>query len=67
MNQGKPTLKWDLESGEGSIGNVEAFRRLDPLLRCDILTDWLHALNIEHEQASEEFTAYLRKIKAAAV
>ena len=64
MNKGKPTLKWDLENGEGSIGNIESFRQLDPLLRCDILTDWIYALNLEHEQASEDFMEYLRKIKA---
>ena len=66
MNKGKPTFKWDLECGEGSIGNIEAFRQLDPLLRCDILTDWIADLNIEQERASEDFMAYLAKIKAAA-
>lgn len=64
MNKGKPTLKWDLDNGEGSIGNIESFRQLDPLLRCDILTDWIYDLNKEHEQASEDFMEYLRKIKA---
>lgn len=67
MNQGKLTLKWDLDNGEGSVGNIEAFRQLDPLLRCDILTDWLHALNTEHVQACEDFMAYLKKIREAAV
>lgn len=67
MNKGKPTLKWDLDNGEGSIGNTESFRQLDPLLRCDILTDWIYELNKEHEQASEDFHAYLKKIQAAAL
>jgi hypothetical protein len=67
MNKGKPTFKWDLENGEGSIGNLDAFRQLDPLLRCDILTDWIYDLNKEHEQASQDFAAYLREIRAAAL
>lgn len=67
MNKGKPTFKWDLENGEGSIGNIDAFRQLDPLLRCDILTDWIYDLNKEHEQASRDFDAYLREIRAAAL
>lgn len=67
MNKGKPTLKWDLDNGEGSIGNTEAFRQLDPLLRCDILTDWIYELNKEHEQASEDFMEYLKKTRAASL
>jgi hypothetical protein len=66
MNKGKPTFKWDLENGEGSIGNIDAFRQLDPLLRCDILTDWIYELNKEHEQASQDLDAYLREIRAEA-
>ena len=54
MNKGKPTLKWDLDNGEGSIGNTESFRQLDPLLRCDILTDWIYELNKEYKLAQRE-------------
>jgi hypothetical protein len=66
MNKGKPTFKWDLENGEGSIGNIDAFRQLDPMLRCDILNDWIYDLNKEHEQASQDLDAYLREIRAEA-
>ena len=54
MNKGKPTLKWDLDNGEGSIGNTEFFRQLDPLLRCDILNDWIYELNKEYKLAQRE-------------
>ena len=63
MRQKKLTLKWDLFGGEGSIGNIESFRSLDPLLRCDVLSDWIHGLNEEHEQASKDFMDYLKKIQ----
>jgi hypothetical protein len=67
MNKGKPTFKWNLYNGEGSIGNIDAFRQLDPLLRCDILNDWIYDLNKEHEQASQELDAYFKEIRAAAL
>ena len=54
MSKGKPTFKWDLDNGEGSIGNLDAFRQLDPLLRCDILTDWIYELNKEYKLAQRE-------------
>lgn len=54
MNKGKPTLKWDLDNGEGSIGNTESFRQLDPLLRCDLLNDWIYELNKENKLANRE-------------
>lgn len=63
MRQTKLTLKWNLSEGEGSIGNIESFRSLDPLLRCDILSDWINGLNEEHEQASKDLMDYLKKIQ----
>ena len=69
MNAGKPTLKWDLYSGEGSVGNTEAFRQLDPLLRCDILGDWINGLQNEHEIAHKDLLDHwtMLREKASAV
>lgn len=55
MKAGKPTFKWRLDDGEGSIGNLEEFRKFDPLLRADLLKDWIGDLNVEYEKALEEF------------
>lgn len=55
MNYGKPTFKWDLDWGEGTIGNLEKFREADSLLRLDLLSDWIHALQEEYELAYFEF------------
>lgn len=69
MNAGKPTFKWDLYNGEGSIGNTESFRQLNPLLRCDILGDWISDLENEHDIAHKDLLdhwEWLRK-KASAL
>lgn len=66
MSYGKPTLKWDLESVEGSIGNLKKFRELDPLMRCDLLTDWIAALEEEQDFASKELLQRWMKLQNAA-
>jgi len=63
MNYGKPTLKWDFENGEGSIGNLDKFRELDSLMRLDLLSDWISELEQEHERASEDFINYLESLQ----
>lgn len=63
MNARKPTLKWDLDNGEGSIGNTESFRQLDPLLRCDLLTDWISDLHNEHELAHKDLLAHWEQLR----
>lgn len=66
MSNGKPTFRWDLDNGEGSIGNLEKFRQLDPLMRCDLLTDWIAALDEEHDFASKELMQHWMRIQNAA-
>ena len=63
MSKGKPTLKWDLDSGEGSIGNLESFRQeLNPVMRLDLLQDWIHDLQEEYnETIGIEFSEDPRK------
>jgi hypothetical protein len=49
--------------GEGSIGNLKNFRELDPLLRADLLQDWMHDLGIEYANAVNEAFTFLKKTK----
>lgn len=67
MNKGKPTLKWDLENGEGSIGNLDSFREFDPIMRLDLLKDWINDLQEEYNFTLEkDFVAWGNKIRAKA-
>ena len=63
MNKGKPTLKWDLDSGEGSIGNLDSFRQeFNTIMRLDLLQDWIHDLQEEYnETIGIEFSEDPRK------
>jgi len=54
MSIAKPTFRANFEMGEGSIGNLKNFRELDPLLRADLLQDWMHDLGIEYADAVNE-------------
>lgn len=48
----KPTFRANLNDGEGSIGNLEKFREAyDPLMRADLLKDWIGELTQEYEIA----------------
>lgn len=63
MSMPKPTFKANFEMGEGSIGNLKNFRELDPLLRADLLQDWMHDLGIEYANAVNETFTSLKKTK----
>lgn len=54
MRFSRPTLRMNLEGGQGEVGNLDAFRELDPLLQVDILLDWLADLRAEHKRAWAE-------------
>jgi hypothetical protein len=48
----KITLKANFNAGEGDIGNVLEFRYSnDPLMRADLLKDWIFLLEEEYEEA----------------
>ena len=66
MRTNKPTFKWSFDCGEGSIGNLKAFRELDPLMRCDLLTDWIYELEAEHELAGRDLMAQWEELQAKA-
>jgi hypothetical protein len=59
----KLTLKADFENGEGSIGNIEKWRGHDPLLRADILQDWIADLTEEYNYAVENLFVKLEKVQ----
>lgn len=65
MASSKPTLKWDLYNGEGDVGNLESFRNMDPLIRCDVLGDWVGILQAEYERAQRDFIVYCEEIRNA--
>lgn len=47
-------LKADFENGEGAVKLPDDFLNEDPLLRADILKDWLYFLEIEYGKANGE-------------
>jgi len=47
----KLTLKASFSNGSGSVGNKEKWKKLDPLLRLDILQDWIAELEEEYKIA----------------
>lgn len=51
MSGAKLTLKANFDEGTGSIGNLDAWRQHDALLRADLLQDWIHDLQKEYELA----------------
>lgn len=65
MASKKPTLKWNIDDGEGDVGNLENFRQLDPLTRCDILGDWLGIFQAEYERTQREFIVWCEDMKNA--
>ena len=50
----KPTLKAVVDFGEGSIGVPDEWNTYDPLLRMDLLKDWIYDLQEEYDKAHAE-------------
>ena len=44
-----PTLKANIETGEGHVQRPDYWAALDPLLKADLLQDWIMDLNSEYE------------------
>jgi hypothetical protein len=52
MSSSKITLLADFINGEGSIGNIENWRKNNyPILRADLLKDWIALLQDEYNLA----------------
>jgi hypothetical protein len=58
----KPTLKVNWADGVGEVGNLEAWRKHDPVSRADFLKDWIYELEKEYQSALNE--AFPKKLKA---
>jgi len=54
MRDAKLTLKANFETGEGDIGNIEKWSEHEPLLKVDLLRDWIALLQIEYDIAHQE-------------
>ena len=54
MSRAKLTLKANFETGEGDIGNIDKWSENEPLLKVDILRDWIALLQIEYDVAHQE-------------
>jgi hypothetical protein len=54
MSGAKLTLKANFQTGEGDIGNIEKWSENEPLLKVDILQDWIALLQIEYDVAYQE-------------
>ena len=48
------TFRADLDSGEGEIKSWPKFEKLSPLMKQDLLGDWLGQLNLMYESALNE-------------
>ena len=58
----KPILKADFESGEGWVENVSIFmERHDPLMRMDLLSDWIDGLQSMYNNSYQEWHGQLLK------
>jgi hypothetical protein len=53
-----PILKADIEAGEGFIHLTQEWRDLPPLLRADILKDWLGDMKVMYENSVRD--AFMR-------
>lgn len=54
LHYSKVSLKANFETGEGEIGNLEAWREHNSLLRLDLLKDWIYDLEQEYNKTLEE-------------
>ena len=52
-----PKLWQDLFAGEGTVGFPPEWLQLDPLLRADLLKDWLIELEKQYDAAVAEMAA----------
>ena len=49
-------LKANLNSGEGDAKIIAEFDDLTPLMKMDLLKDWIYDLDIAYEEARSEFS-----------
>jgi hypothetical protein len=49
-----PTLTADASAVVGDVSLPDNWNRLDPLIRADLLKDWIRELNVEYDRARDE-------------
>jgi hypothetical protein len=57
-------LKASFDNGEGSISVPESFKNCYPLLKADILKDWIYDLEEEYKKARQEMREEWSKARA---
>lgn len=59
----KPTLKVNWSDGSGEVGNLDAWRKNDPVDRINFLRDWIYDLRKEYQFAVDEMLKNKKEIK----
>lgn len=59
----KPRLKADVLNGEGSVSFPIDWTENDPLLRLDLLQDWIADLNQAYKEAFADNRALMSKVR----
>jgi len=57
------TLRADLEDGEGEAIIRHKFKELSPLMRADIIKDWMSQLELLSSEALSDFEAEMNRFK----
>lgn len=58
----RPSLRADYDGGEGAAVVPDEWLADDPLMRADILQDWISNLQAAYEIALDDFTAELEAL-----
>ena len=56
-----PRLLYDFETGEGYIQEKNSFTCTTPLLRMDVIRDWIDSLNELYDEAKSEWDVSEKK------
>ena len=57
------TLRADLDSGEGNVPITSKFDELSPLMKADLLKDWIGRLGALYTDALADFEAEMDSLK----
>jgi len=57
------TLRADLDSGEGNVPITSKFDELSPLMKADLLKDWIGQLGALYTDALADFEAEMDSLK----
>jgi|TARA_Y100000310_G_scaffold202006_2_gene202095 hypothetical protein len=57
------TLRADLDSGEGDVPLTSKFDKLSPLMKADLLKDWIGELEVLYEEALYDFNSEMDSLR----